>query len=306
MGRYQPASVYDELATIAARGRGPELGPGNVHYLDTVAGNDASAGDSWVAAYKTMAHALTRVASGDTIYFVGRIKEQVTTPVNVFDVAIIGAAQRPRHADAAPAGGNKSAQWQVPDSPAATTPLIKVLQQGWHFANMLMDAPSDAACVMLFRDGGAGDLERDASHASFSNIRFVGGATGIEDNGGIGHVLVDDCEFHDLTHGIKNVTGAGIGQPGFRWTIRNNRFRANTNHIAAFPSDEAHILRNAFGSFTTLGVDLTGGVGLNVITGNYLSGTYSIGGGYKKANANDEWAGNFNSLSGGITAADPA
>ena len=39
---------------------------------------------------------------------------------------------------------------------------------------------------------------------------------------------------------------------------------------------------------------------------NYLSGTFSSAGGYTVANANDEWAGNFNTLAGGITVADPA
>lgn len=286
------------------RGAGVERGPGTVWYVDTVNGSNSYSGDSWQQAKLTMAATLALVGSGDTIFFVGRVKEQVTTPVNVFDVSIVGMAQRPRHADASPAGGNQSAQWQAPDSPTATTPLIKVLQQGWHFENMLMDAPSDAACVQLFRNGGAGDLERDASHASFKGIRFVGGDTGIEDSGGVGHVLVDDCEFHDLTNGIKSVTGAGIGQPLLRSTIRNCRFRSNTNHVVS-ASQEAHIIDNVFGSFTTVGINLAGGVGKNVVCRNALSGTYSSVGGYTVAAADDEWGGNYNSLTGGVTAADP-
>jgi hypothetical protein len=60
-----------------------------------------------------------------------------------------------------------------------------------------------------------------------------------------------------------------------------------------------------FGSFTTKGLDLSGGVGKNVVSRNALSGTYSVVGGYT-AGTDDEWGGNFNSLTGGVTAADPA
>lgn len=285
------------------RGAGVERGPGATYYVNTVSGSDSYGGGSWGQAKATMAAALALCASGDTIYLVGRVSEHCTTPVNVFDVSIIGMSQKPRHADASPAGGNKSAQWQPPAG--AATPLLKIIQQGWRVENILFDAPAAAAAIQLFRDGGAGDAERDASHATIKGCRFVGGATGIEDSGGCGHVLVEDNDFNDLTHGIKNVTGAGIGQPLFRWTIRNNRFRSNTNHIVA-AGEEAHIIDNVFGTFTTMSIDLNGGTGQNVIARNALAGTYSIVGGYRKAAADDEWGGNFNSISGGVTAAVPA
>lgn len=284
------------------RGAGVERGPGAVHYVDTVNGLTGASGASWGEAYALMSTAVAACASGDTIFFRGRVAEHVTTPVNVFDVSIIGVSNRPRHADAAPAGGNLSAQWQAPAD--AATPLLKIIQQGWRLENFLMDPTSGSSCVQLFRDGGAADAERDASHASFKGMRFVGGSMGIQGSGGPGHVLIDDCEFHDLTTGLASTTGAGIGQPGFRWTVRNCRFRANTNHIV-IPAEQMHIHDNIFGSFVTKGIDLSGGTGKNVVTRNLLSGTYSHVGGYTEGTT-DEWGGNFNSLSGGVTAALPA
>lgn len=284
------------------RGAGVERGPGTVRYVNTVSGSDSYGGGSWGQAKLTMAAAVALCSSGDIIYFVGRVSEHVTTPVNVMDVSIIGANTRPRHADASPAGGNKSAQWQAPAADAS--PLCDVLQQGWRFENILFDAPAAAAAVRLFRNGGAGDLERDAGHSSFKGCRFVGGATGIEESGGVGHILVEDCEFHDLTHGIKSTSGAGIGQPLLRSTIRGCRFRSNTNHIVS-GAQELHITDCNFGSFTTKGIDLSGGVGKNVVSRNTLSGTYSIVGGYTPGTT-DEWGGNFNALTGGVTAAVPA
>lgn len=290
------------IAGSIPRGAGVERGPGAIHYVDTVNGESGASGASWGEAYALMATAVAACASGDTIFFRGRVAEHVTTPVNVMDVSIIGVHPAKRHADASPAGGNFAPQWQAPAG--AATPLLKIIQQGWHLENMLMDAPAAAACVQLFRDGGAGDAERDAGHCSFKNIRFIGGSVGIEDSGGVGHTLIDDCEFSDLTTGIASVVGAGIGQPWLRSTIRGCRFRSNTNHIV-IPSQEVHIVDNVFGTFTTKGIDLRSGIGKNIVARNALAGTYSNVGGYY-AGTDDEWGGNYNSLAGGITASDPA
>jgi hypothetical protein len=277
----------------------------HVYFVDGNHGADGNDGTTPDTALKTMAAAFLKLVSGDTILFKGNITEQIDTPVQIFDVSIIGAPNRPRHADATPAGGESGATWKPPAAPTAATPLLRIRQQGWRLINFLMDAPADAAAVRCFRDGGAGNAERDASHTAFLGMKILGGSIGIEDHGGVGHLWIDDCDFHDLTHAIKNTIGAGIGQPLFRAMIRNSRFRANTNHVVA-GAQEAHIYDNIFGSFTTLGIDLTGGVGKNVITKNLLSGTYSIAGGYKRAAADDEWAGNFANLTGGVTEADPA
>jgi hypothetical protein len=83
--------------------------------------------------------------------------------------------------------------------------------------------------VTLFRDGGAGNAERDGSHAEFINCRFASGQDGIEQSGGCGHVGVYDCFFTDLTgYAIKHTSGAGIGYP-IRWKLLGNHFLDCTN-----------------------------------------------------------------------------
>jgi hypothetical protein len=181
-----------------------------------------------------------------------------------------------------------------------------VLQQGWRFVNILFTAvDSDAACVELVRDSGAGDAERDASHAEFIGCRFSGAGKGIRAGATsyvevVNHVLVEGCRFDNMTYGIHTAIISNY------WTIKGNEFRLNTNHIVA-DLGYAFITENIMGSFTTDSINLAGSsAGANMVVKNYLSGTYSSAGGYTVSAAGDEWAGNFNTLAGGITVSDPA
>lgn len=278
---------------------------GNTWYVDPNTGSDDGLGKSWDDAFDTMAEAFTHLESGDTIFFRGKIKEQVTAPVQVFDVTIVGSSNRPRHADAAPVGSESGASWQAPDSPTATTPLLKVLQQGWTLANFLMDGPSDAPAVQLHSDAGAGDAERDASHFTAYNVKFCNGQSGVECTGGQTHVLFDDCEFNANTNAIKTMDTA-VRVPSY-WEIRNCKFVNNTNHVL-ISSNYGTIHDNAFIKHTTTALttkQVSSQGDYNSIYGNAFGGTYSISGGYT-GGSNDEWGGNFNSLSGGVTASDPA
>lgn len=246
---------------------------GTVYFVDA---NIAASGDglSWDKAFKTMAEAFAVISNGDTIYFRGKIKEQLTTPVQVFDVTIIGAGNRPRHADDDPEGsGFASNTWTEPDDEAATTPLVKVIQQGWRFINILFVGGDDAACVQLYRDGGSGDAERDGSHAEFHNCRFASGYDGIEQSGGCGHVGIYDCFFTSLTnYAIKNTTGAGIGYP-IRWVLENNRFLDCAN-VLKMACIGWKVVGNSFISTTTEIFDTDdgdGAAGKNVVAGNYFN-----------------------------------
>lgn len=268
-------------------------------------------GRSPKSAFTTMQAAFNSVQSGDIIYFVGKLTEQLVTPVQIFDVTVIGCGNRPRHADATPDGGNwAGSQWGTPASGGvAAQATVRVLQQGWRFVNILFTAiDTNAACVELVRNAAAGDLERDASHASFFGCRFVGAGIGI----GIGaasytellfNVQVNGNVFQDMTTAIGGV--GQLNQP----VIENNYFVTNTNHIN-LPIEGGLIINNVFNTHTTQSVKLSGGIGTrpNIITKNYFSGTYSTGGGYTTHGASDEWAGNWNAAIGGAgyTVADPA
>lgn len=272
-------------------------------------GSDGNSGTSPTTPFLTMAKAFTVLGSGDVINFVGKLTEQLVTPVQVFDVWINGCGNLPRHADAVPAGGGyAAAQWAAPTTGTVGQATLRVLQQGWRFTNFLFTSrDATAACVELVRNAGAGDLERDASHASFGGMRFSGAGIGIKAGVAalftelVNDVHVENSQFDNMTTAISD--GIGTNQ----WTIQGNNFLANTSQIT-MKAGGFVIRNNSIGAFTAAGssggIDLNGGAGLNQVTGNNLSGTYSIAGGYRVANANDNWYGNVSSA--GLTSADPA
>lgn len=209
---------------------------GTTYWVDTNSGNDGADGLSPANAFRSMSRAFAVIASGDTIRIRGKVREQLITPVQVFDVTVIGDGTRPRHADSTPNGGQKAtATWTEPTSPTAGQALCRVLQQGWRFVNILFAANSTGAAVELYRDAGADDAERDAGHASFIGCRFASGKDGISDLGGCVNVNVVGNRFEALTgFAILGVGNIGVGQSD--WNIRSNTFDGFTNgiKIAAF------------------------------------------------------------------------
>ncbi len=282
---------------------------GRTWFVNSYNGRDAQKGKSPQTPFMTMAKAFSVLRSGDCINFVGKITEQLVTPVNVFDVWINGMGNRPRHADAAPVGGNLAAsQWGPPASGGvAAQATCRVLQQGWRFSGFLMTAiDTNAACMEIIRNAGAGDLERDASHASVLGMRFSGAGVGIR--GGATsfteipfNVEVGFSQFDNMTYAMRSTIECN------QWFIHDNFFAANTNQII-MSARNFLIKNNSLGAFTAAansgGITLTGATGGNQITGNNLSGTYSIAGGYSSAAASDNWYGNASSA--GFTSADPA
>lgn len=283
---------------------------GTVWFVDGDHGADGYSGDSPDAPYATMAKVFARVASGDTIYFRGNIREQLVTPVQVFDVTVIGASTRPRHADTTPVGGESGATWRAPASGAVVGKAnVRVLQQGWRFQNILFTMEgATAAGIEIVRDAGAGNAERDASHCSIIGCRFSGAGIGIRSGvAGLFTEIAFNCEVAHCK--FNSCTTAMSGINGNSWSIHHNEFQGCTSCIT-MALQNSLIYENILTGFTAAGssggIDLNGGGGLCIVTKNYLSGTYSIAGGYRVSNANDEWAGNFNTLAGGITVADPA
>lgn len=248
----------------------PALPRGTRWYVDTNSGSDSHTGKSWNQAFLTMQEAFDHLVSGDSIFFVGNVREQLTTPVQIFDVTICGFGNRPRHADATPAGGQlAAATWKNPASPSTTTPHLKILQQGWRLVNILFAGPSAAACVQLFRDGGAGNAERDASHAEFHGCRFASGQDGIEQSGGCYNVGIYDCSFHDLTgYALKHTAGAGIAAP-YRWQIKRNRFGGNANLMGAWAARQFEFHDNVVGETTTNVIDFNTGSHNSVLRNSF-------------------------------------
>ena len=287
---------------------------GTTYYVDALNGSNTNTGKTWNDPFLTMAKAFSLLESGDTILFVGKIREQLTTPVQVFDVTIIGAGNRPRHADAAPApvGGSSAATWTTPASGATTAPLVNVLQQGWKFINILFAGPTDESCIQLYRDGGVGDAERDASHSEIIGCRFASGQDGIVATGGLYGVLIKDCRFLAMTgHAIKGIVGAGIGAGDTSWQIFDNQITGCANGVILSATTCA-VKGNYFddggtpNTTTVLNMVGTSGVsGNNFIVDNYFqTATANFNTPDIVGNATDVWR-NYNNdatfTSGGVS-----
>ena len=287
---------------------------GKIYYVDANSGSDSDDGRSWEKAFVTMSKAFTSVASGDTIYFRGKIREQLTTPTQVFDVTVIGAGNRPRHADSTPANGELAANtWAAPASPTAATPLVKVQQQGWRFVNILFAGPTDSsdsnACIYLNRTSDSGNDEKDASHAEILNCRFDTGYNGIYDPFGCYNVLVQGCTFRAITNFcILGQGSVGVGQ--LQWQVLDNYFTGFTNGVK-ITGVRTLVTRNYFTDggtpTTTVVLNMTNGeadLGTdNFIVGNFFqTATANFNSPDIVGNATDVWAVNasINSTSAGV------
>ena len=242
-------------------------------FVDTVNGNDRYSGKSWNKPFITMQKAFNSLSSGDAIYFRGKVKEQLTTPVRIFDVAIYGASLRPRHIDGTPKAGSQSTAMWTESTASPATPLCIVQQQGWRFVNILFAGPADASCIQLYRDAGSGDDERDGSHAEFHNCRFASGQDAIEQSGGCGHVGIYNCFITSMTgYAIKNTSGAGIGYP-IRWELIGNRFLDNVN-VLKMACIGWNVRNNSFMTTTTEVFDTDNGdaaAGKIVVVDNFFN-----------------------------------
>ncbi len=269
---------------------------GDAWFVDTLNGSDNYKGTSWKKPFKTMQKAFNKISSGDAIYFRGKVIEQLTTPVNIYDVAIIGTSLRPRHIDGTAKLGSQSTAMWTESTASPATPLCKVIQQGWLFQDILFAGPADASCIQLFRDGGSGNDERDASHAEIHNCRFASGYDGIENHGGAWNVGIYDCVFTSFTNfAIQDTVGAGIGFP-WRWELLRNHFIVNVNCIQ-FEAQRWMVKYNSFLTTTTVTLDLEGSGGGKecVVMHNYFNdavGDWDEANGYV-GNSTDVWGDNY-------------
>lgn len=281
---------------------------GRVWFVDPSYGGNGN-GKSPSQAFATMAQAFSAVASGDIIYAVGNIREQLVAPVQVFDVTVVGCGNRPRNADSTPEGGQyAAATWRAPASGGtAAQATLRLLQQGWTITNFLFNMiDTNAAGIEVVRNAGADNAERDASHATIVGNIFAGAGVGVRLTAtsfteNPYNVYIGDNKFTANTFGIAAVAA----QPN-SCIIKGNWIQGCTNAITA-KLQASTIVGNVIQGFTAAsssgGIDVRSGGGNNFITGNYLGGTYSNAGGYN-GESGDQWQGNFGS--GGVTTTDPA
>jgi hypothetical protein len=252
-------TINDNFAELAGS-LGPSASAGRAPiWVDTVTGNNQTGDGSAEKPFATMAAAFAILQSRDTIYFRGKVREQLVAPLGVYGVKIIGADTNPRH--------DLAASWLAPTSPAATTPLLQLREQGWVLSNFLMQPHTDDVAVKLSRRENA--TLPDASHAMFLGMRFQGGLAHIENDGGVFNIVIDGCTF---------MLAAGAGGGGiistnvsialcYKWLIQRSHFLENVNHIVA-PLKDSRVLDNTFAQATTAAIDLVNGEAPNVLLRN--------------------------------------
>lgn len=272
-------------------------------FVDTVNGSDGNGGGSPETAFQTMARAFEFAESNCVINFVGTIREQLVAPLGVYGVTIQGGA-----------GGNvrddNGSKWTYPSSGAtAGGALLLLREQGWVLNNFLMTPePTSGAAVELRRAESA--TYPDASHAMFFNMRFVGidvtTTYGIRDIGGCSNVLVNNCEFYLLTTGYW-CSSTAIANP-LRNKIYNSRFIQNTNDLIRPSTACEHIGNRHYSTAATEKIEISGGDGINIVTGNIFpnnAADIDPANGYD-GNATDTWTGNLVANQAAFVFGDPA
>lgn len=248
--------------------------------------------------FATFASLAPNLRSRDMILISGVLQEQAVCPVGVFDVYVLGAANEPRQATTSgvPTGGGAS--WLAPTTPVATTPLLRVINQGWIFENIEFSPVAGAAALTFDRRETL--VIPDSSHGVVRGCYFnAGGAGGIGVEGiEVKKLVIEDCVF-EATGGatgiaIKTTAGSGVAAPG-HWTIRRNKFVQCINDVSCAGLVFGSIMDNTFFSTNPIEggtrVVLTGAAGRNRVLNNNFSDVaadVTIAKGYTPA-TNDVW-----------------
>jgi len=245
--------------------------------------------------FETFTALAPNLRSRDLIHFSGVLKEQAMTPVGVYDVTVLGAANQPRQATngGVPTGGGAS--WLSPATVVAGKSLIDVIEQGWTFQNIQFAPPAGLDCIRFRRQETA--TIPDGSHGKVLDCYFsTGGAAGCGINvGECKRIHIEGNEFEALGTGtaIRNTADGGITAPTYL-KILNNRFgRGNVGDIIV-ACNSSLIMGNVFAAvFAVEGgwrVNLDGGTLKNMVIENYFSDVdTTIALGHKKAVAADIW-----------------
>lgn len=297
-------ALVNKVAALTMSGGGPLRG--NRWHVDSTNGSDSDSGKSWGSAKATIAAAVAVASAYDEILIRGSFTEAVT--INVAGLRIIGAGTGP-----------KEAQWgAAADAVCATITAAYVELKNIYFKPPARTSGTPAAI----------SLGNGAHWAMIRKCRFQGVATAYyaiksacSASLSADNVHIEDCEFfymNTATYGTAIFGTEADGQAFSGWVIRRCVFHSCVNaininarccvitdcEIAEYGNNSS----SALAAVLALGIDLSGTAsgGGNVVTRNQLGGTYDATL-YKVATGGgDQWAGNFNVLTGGVTAANPA
>lgn len=273
---------------------------GTTYHVDSALGSDSNAGLSWSDALATITAAVALAVAGDTILIRGSFTEAVT--VSLAGLTIRGDGATP-----------KQAQWTgANDAVCLTLAAEHVRVENIYFRPPARTSGTPAAIVLS-----------SAGHARIVGCQFQG-RTGSyyaiyspvcnSDNV---HIIGNEFRYlNTSTYGtaILGVEAGGLNYSG--WRICGNLFQSCLKAIDV-SCRVAEITDNVIGEYgvnpagaiaqlLAMGIDVSGtNSGGNMVTRNQLGGAYSATL-YVAGASGDQWAGNFNVLTGGVTAANPA
>jgi hypothetical protein len=243
-----------------------------------IRGSDSNTGRSPSSPFATIGRALQLIDQYDIIVLSGVFREQVVAPIGVYDVTIIGSGNDPRQATNGGVATGGGSSWLAPASPVATTPLIRVICQGWRFRNLQMAPVAGAACITF--DRRETTAIPDSSHGSVEGCYFTtGGAAGFGIEGiEVKRLRIEDCIFEALTGatgaGIKTTAGLGIAAPS-HWRVRRNKFVQGVVDMNCLSLNFSDIQHNIFYSTNPIEAGtrmvLNGSTGRNRVLLNQFS-----------------------------------
>lgn len=279
---------------------------GNVWYVDSVNGSDTdNDGTSLDQAFATIAVAVAAAAAGDTILLKGSFNEAVTCALEGLRFIGIGT-------------GPKQAQWTAPT--VAGSHCLKITANYVEVSNIYFRP------VVYTTSGVPSGIHLSgANWAMIHDCRFQGRTGSYKaiyaPAADCDNVHIENCEFYYMntaTHGagIWGVNAGGVQFSG--WVIRNCHFHSCVTAIklscrmatitGCTIAEYGVNAAGAVAAVLALGIDLSGtdatNSGANAVWNNQLGGTYNATL-YKVGASGDQWAGNYNVISGGLTAANP-
>lgn len=272
---------------------------GATWYVDSTI-SASGAGQSWATAWKTITEAVAAAAAGDTIIMRGSFTEAVTC--STAGIRFIGAGTNP----------NECVWTGAADAVCLTLNAANCLVENVKFRPPARTSGTPAAI----------SLGTAASYTTIRKCRFQGQATSYyaiySPATGADNVVIEDNEFiymNTATYGSA-IYGVNTANAYSAWKILRNIFNSCVvaidlsgrccqiidNVLAEYGNNSS----SAIAAVMTTGIHLDGsGSGANIVTKNQLGGTYNATL-YKVGTAGDQWAGNFNVLTGGVTADNPA
>jgi len=272
---------------------GPAVGSagifGNTWFVDnsqSASGDGTGIGNKAVL---TIAEAVTLASAGDTIYVRGTgtdYDESVT--LSKARVSLIGT------------GGWMQCGWNAD----ADATCLKITAVGCRVSGFLFRPDGATTGIAInISEVTADDVDGTVIDNNIFKSTGTTAAYAIFANGCPAYVKVYNNHFTWINTGIGATSAPNTSATG--WEVVDNYFSRECVNGIYMPFRRTVIKGNAF-ECTTIAVDT---VGYSATNGDYnnvymnqLSGTYAT---TCEAQTNDSWAGNWNELSGGVTAANP-